>query len=318
MSATEYVWTEDGTAESSLDALDGGRKLSVASASRGTPFNFMMDSKSTSTCVFFETSIIEIEGSIGVGLVQRSEFFPGWKLAGMFYNGHNITNGSEALIIGYDEDGGKLSAGDTVGVWMKQEPGDGTTVAFYRNGLCLGKAFHLSKDNTVYHPCLHVTGRAVISYDEPPNLPRTMDREQPPSCADEFLGKWKLVGAFKGPDAVDLPLPNSDVIFKFSPAGGGDAYHLSVKAGNTLGSSVNVTGKIDEGFSSIQIGGIRSTRMGVGGPMGELENYLLSSLKSLHKMITGENNDLVMIGPTTKYICSRHHATFKPLKAYNE
>lgn len=217
-------------------------------------------------------------------------------------------------------------------------------IIFYHNGTCLGAGFSLEgvNDNEKFYPCLHLSGNAEVEYSVPSSPPTVFQREQqePQKHDDPYNGEWMIVQAFSGPELGELPLPEKSR-FKVSlervdttPSssdgdGDGDSgetsaqYGIYVKISNSLRTSFSITGNEMEGsllFDEIKFTGhCTGTRMRPSPEFQEMEYFIQSALSDdddggFKKMIiSGEEGQLVMSGPTAEIICSRFVEMFEPV-----
>ena len=184
-------WIGDGTVGATFSLKKESSSSSTTiitfgSPKRGTPFNIRLDDD-PSNCLkptdnlYFEVTLEGPEpptGTLAVGLVSKTEFLPGWKTRGMFYNG-NITNGSALKVSSF---GDRLkNVGDKLGVYLLRNDSEQHTikVIFYLNGRCLGVGFDIpsTTSNDIFYPCLHLDGKATIKYTSPSSFPLTIDRQ---------------------------------------------------------------------------------------------------------------------------------------------
>jgi len=314
---------------------DDNARLKLESTSQGTPFNVMLDlghedegSKSMKPMknAYFEINLAELEGNVSVGIATLEEFQRGgWKSTGMFYNG-NVTNGAAALIVGFGDS--HLVQGDTVGVrWSREGSGGGATTALfiYVNGQCLGAAFRLAcdeKKHACFFPCMHVSGKASVLYTVPEDMPTVMDREHPVPKDDKYRGKWKLEQAVSGPERGKYEIPqNHDVVLLLALAESSSptrrTYHLSIKLGNTLRTSLHITDKL-ESFDSVAVSPrIMSTRMMPPPQLYKLETFVSTALPTIHKMtIRPEDASLIMVAPGAEFTFRRFLNSFRVLSKY--
>mmetsp|Transcript_1775 Transcript_1775/g.2643 ORF Transcript_1775/g.2643 Transcript_1775/m.2643 type:complete len:315 (+) Transcript_1775:47-991(+) len=311
LSSTKSSWTGDGS-DGSVELE--GQTIRVLAHDQGTPFNALLDAPITSSNCYFSVEISEMEGSLGMGVVKKEEFLPGWKTKGMFYNG-NLTNGSAGLLIGF---GKRPEVGDKVGVYVQRELEGSVLVTFYINDRCLGPAFRLTDVNSdqIFYPCIHVSGRAVLEYSAPEAFPVVITR-QPAAHSDIYMGEWKLTQAFTGPELGEFPLPkDSDIILTLESGDCSKNYELTAKVANVLRTNLNVVGKSDA-FDRIEVGHVMSTMMMPSPELAAVEKYLLSSMSTLFKMIVSPESDrLIMTGATAELNCQRYSRAFEPLTQY--
>jgi len=309
-------WVGDGSEGATL-AVDGST-VTFGSARRGTPYNVRLVATTdpSGSALYYEVELGEaLEGSIAVGLVTATEFKPGWGTRGMFYNG-NLTNGNAGLRIGV---GDRPKPGDRVGVYLRRD-GDACRVAYYLNDRCLGVGFALAASPDAFHPCLHVDGKATLTYSAPSAFPATTSR-QPASFRDPYSGEWLLKKAFTGPELHELPMPEGvKVVLTFGLAEQ-KHYHLSIKVANTLRCTVEITGKM-ENFDAIKVGPTSSTLMMPPQELQPLEAFAASA-STFYKMIVSSDGgvgDLIMTGPAAEMICERivddETNSVSPLKSY--
>jgi hypothetical protein len=302
-------WIGDGSdgTWSAVTAQD----ISIASATRGTPFNLMFDAPVSPNSIFFEISIVELNGNIAVGVVKKDEFLPGWKTKGMFYNG-NVSNGGAALIVGF---GDHLKANDKVGVYLQRETSGVLQTVFFINEVCLGPAFRLVDvdANQRWYPCIHVSGEAQVAFNVPEYLPETIERQSVFQLGS-YVGDWKLIQLFSGPELIEFPLPEGHVIRLTFQEQGPNTYRLVTKVGNTMHCQVEIVGKL-EAFDRIRVGRVASTLMLPPPELRDVEKLIGESLPTLYKMIISDNN-LIMTGPTIEFIAERYSKSFEPLSNY--
>mmetsp|Transcript_13102 Transcript_13102/g.28425 ORF Transcript_13102/g.28425 Transcript_13102/m.28425 type:complete len:321 (+) Transcript_13102:138-1100(+) len=306
------TWIGDGTEGATLTV--NGSAITLASAKRGTPYNVRLDSSTLTPTdnLYYEVELVgECEGNLAVGLVTSTEFQPGWKSRGMFYNG-NVTNGSAGLRIGFGDHPKK--SGDRVGVYLLRN-GSECRVVYYINGRCLGAGFAVtSSADTTFYPCLHLDGRGTVNYSAPASFPTTTDRESA-TFGDAYSGEWVLSKAQTGPELHDLPLPeDAKIVLSFALVEP-NAYRLSIKVANTFNTSVKLVGKM-ESFDKIEIGPAMATRMMPPPPLQPVESFVEQGLSTLYKMIVSETGSLVMTGPAAEMICARYEKTFEPVTSY--
>ena len=316
LSATSSTsWIGDGTEGATL-SVDGS-SIALGTAKRGTPYNVRLNSNSPATGgnLYYEITLDEVEsGNLAVGFVAPETFLPGWKTRGLFYNG-NLTNGSAGLRMGF---GKFVKAGDTVGSFLIRDDEDGNStvkVVFYLNGRCLGPGFVVpSSAADVFYPCLHLDGKAKVTYSAPASFPTVVDRE-PAKYDDAYSGDWLLKKAMSGPELHELPLPEeAKVILSFGDKNDG-VYRLSIKVGNTFNTSVKIVGKM-EAFDKIEVGPAMATRMMPPPILEPVERFIEEGLETLYKMIVSDDGNLILTGPAAEMICERYEKTFEPVTSY--
>jgi len=303
--ADESTWIGDGT-EGAVLNVDGST-ITLGSAQQGTPYNIRLDAPTLSPCdsLYYEVELIESDGNLSVGLVSSSEFQPGWKTSGMFYNG-NLTNGNAGLLIGF---GDYLKSGDQVGVHLLRD-GTQCKLVYHINGRCLGTGFVINSEKTFY-PCLHLDGKASIKYSAPPSFPSATER-QPVKYSDAYSGDWLLEKANLGPELHELSLPKDFHIILSFVSVDPTTYRLSIKVGNTFNTTVKLSGKM-ENFDEIQVGPAMATRMMPPPLLQPVEQFMQEGLPTLFKMIVSETGDMIMTGTTAEMLCRRYEKTFEPV-----
>ena len=318
-------WIGDGTDGATLlqmsDNTGVGSSLSditFGTAKRGTPYNVRLDSGELSSPTSTDDLYCNIRldevgsGNLAVGYVTRDNFLPGWKTRGMFYNG-NLTNGSAGLRTGF---GPFLKAGDTVGSYLIRD-NNTVKVVFYLNGRCLGPGFVISASCTdeVFYPCLHLDGKAKVTYSAPKTFPSVVERE-PATFDDPYSGDWLLKKATTGPELHELPLPeDAKIVLGFGNKDGGGTYRLSIKVANTFNTSVKIVGKM-EAYDKIEVGPAMATRMMPPPDLEPVERFMEEGLETLYKMIVSGDGSLILTGPAAEMICERYEKSFDPVTSY--
>ena len=312
-------WIGDGTDGATLQqAPDASSTITFGTAKRGTPYNVRLDS-SLATCdttddLYCEITLDEVEsGNLAVGYVTPGKFLPGWKTRGMFYNG-NLTNGSAGLRMGF---GPFLKAGDTVGSYLIRD-NNTVKVVFYLNGRCLGPGFVISTSSTddVFYPCLHLDGKAKVTYSAPVDFPSVIERE-PATFDDPYSGDWLLKKAMTGPELHELPLPEeTKVVLGFGNNDDSGTYCLSIKVANTFNTSVKIVGKM-EAFDKIEVGPAMATRMMPPPDLEPVERFMEEGLETLYKMTVSGDGSLILTGPAAEMICERYEKSFDPVTSYD-
>jgi len=330
--------------------------INFASATLGTPFNIRLQDNydvatndnnnftSTTTTTtspiltYYTVKILSIsnESSLAIGLVTPTNFQPGWKTKGYFYNGHNITNGSAALIVGFGGYGSSIHVGDVLGVYYGEVGDDNSSgwkrqkeVVFYHNGRCLGAGFSFDEGNYErLYPCLHLSGSATVSFSIPKSPPKVFQREQKPrKHEDRYSGDWLIEKAFLGPELGELPVATESrfritlerVDGVLPSLKDGVRYYVNVKIDNTFRTSFMITSNM-EAFDGIQLEGpCMSTRMMSRPDHAPMEEFVQTALSSegrgVVKMIVSEQGQLIMSGPTVEMICSPFVETFEPVRS---
>eukprot|EP00563_Minutocellus_polymorphus_P018804 CAMPEP_0197716108 /NCGR_PEP_ID=MMETSP1434-20131217/1115_1 /TAXON_ID=265543 /ORGANISM="Minutocellus polymorphus, Strain CCMP3303" /LENGTH=325 /DNA_ID=CAMNT_0043300415 /DNA_START=32 /DNA_END=1009 /DNA_ORIENTATION=- len=311
-------WIGDGTDGATL-LSDDVSSVTFGTAKRGTPYNVRLNSSTPSPPsptdnLYYEIALDEVveSGNLAVGFVTPDKFLPGWKTRGMFYNG-NLTNGSAGLRMGF---GAFLKAGDTVGSYLIRDADDATVkIVFYLNGRCLGPGFVIPSCTDVFYPCLHLDGKAKVTYSAPASFPSVIDRE-PSTFDDPYSGDWLLKQVMTGPELQELPLPDeAKIVLGFGDNDGG-TYRLSIKVANTFNTSVKIVGKM-EAFDKIEVGPAMSTRMMPPPILEPMEQFLGEGLETLCKMIVSADGNLILTGPAAEMICERYEKSFDPVTSYN-
>uniref|UniRef100_A0A7S2H1Z7 B30.2/SPRY domain-containing protein n=1 Tax=Helicotheca tamesis TaxID=374047 RepID=A0A7S2H1Z7_9STRA len=330
----ETKWVDDSSNNESTFTLSGSNcnEITLKSGKQGTPYNIMLQSSTaalpSSKDAYFEASIQNLKGSLAIGMATPSEFQPGWKTKGMFYNGFNITNGSAAKIVGFGpSSGSQIKNGDVIAVYMHQNGDDTMDVIFYHDGTCLGTAFHLSPASVSnFRPCLHVDGMATVAYEAPELIPTTMIRDTSSSIdTKSFDGDWEIKQCFLGPELGEYNIPEEVLpILSLMEIPAEAGFRLSIKVANKMNAKIALTEgekdakkTQDDGFTKITIGPVMSTMMMPPPDVYDFEKYLNESLPIFTKMIVSENGDLIMSGPTAEIICSRYVDSHDVLTEYH-
>ena len=314
-------WIGDGTDGATL-SVDGS-SITFGTARRGTPYNVRLDSSNSAASnfssptdnLYYEITLDEAEsGNLAVGFVTPDKFLPGWKTRGLFYNG-NLTNGSAGLRMGF---GKFLNAGDTVGSYLvRDDENTMVKVVFYLNGRCLGPGFVIPSSSTdVFYPCLHLDGKAKVTYSAPASFPTVIDRERA-TYRDAYSGDWILNKAMTGPELHELPLPaEAKIILSFGDIDNDGMYRLSIKVANTFNTSVKIVGQM-EAFDKIEVGPAMATRMMPPPTLELVERFMEEGLETLYKMIVSGDGNLILTGPAAEMICKRYEKTFEPVTSYD-
>ena len=307
-------WIGDGMEGATL-SVDGS-SITLGSAKRGTPYNVRLNSSNSPAAsdnnLYYEITLDEAEsGNLAVGFVTPETFLPGWKTRGLFYNG-NLANGSAGLRMGF---GKFLKTGDTVGSYLVREDDNATVkIVFYLNGRCLGPGFVVPSTDAFY-PCLHLDGKAKVTYSAPASFPSVVHRE-PATYNDAYSGDWILNKAMTGPELHELPLPaESKIILSFGDINDG-MYRLSIKVANTFNTSVKIVGKM-EAFDKIEVGSAMATRMMPPPVLEPVERFMEEGLETLYKMIVSGDGNLILTGPAAEMICERYEKSFEPVTSYD-
>ena len=240
--------------------------LHIHGGQRGTPFNCHLDVSKESECeddYFFQVSILEMSGSLSVGVVTPCEFQPGWRIKGMFYNG-NLTNGSAALAVSW---GPRFGVGDSVGVRLRSTS-ENVEVTFYKNGESLGTGFSIKTSSLqLYCPCLIVDGNVTIEFTIPEELPSLeIVKEQEVSIP----GRWKLLDATKEDDSA-IVIPRRPITLEIWRD------EMTVKFAFRVGNSISGSAKIlnDTGNTwMIESVGMMSTLIGLPPDLQKIECFI--------------------------------------------
>lgn len=299
-------WLSDGSDGQIHQEND---EINASSESPETPLNvsYQVD-VGCWHAAYFVIDIKELSGSLSVGLVKTSDFLPGWKTTGMFYNG-NVTNGRAALMVGFGEN---LNSGGTVGVYLRRNE-SGLHAAFYRNHRCLGTAFQLGSEDDFFSPCIQVLGSVTFTYSAPVQVPQSTDREYP-TAMDQFLGEWKMYKATGNSKAIDIP-PDATVVFSFSSGTSQNTYAVGVKVVNQIATTFEKIGK-EGNYDLIKVGPVMSTRMMPPAHLWSIEKNVTESLEKIKKMTIVDNDDLVLVGMELELKCKRFFKIFPPLHSY--
>lgn len=284
-------------------------EIKASSESQETPFNIMYQVDVGSWHeAYIVIEIKELSGSLSVGLVKASDFLPGWKTIGMFYNG-NVTNGRAALMVEFGEN---LNSGGTVGVYSRRNE-TGLHVTYYRNHRCLGTAFHLGSEDDFFFPCVQVSGSVTFAYSAPAQVPQSIDREYP-KAMDQFLGEWKMYELIRNSKAIDIPA-DATVVFNISPGKSQHTYAVGVKVVNQIATTFEKIGK-QENYDLIKVRPVMSTRMMPPAHLWSIEKNIMESLEKIQKTTVVNDDDLLLIGMELELRCKRFFKVFPPLHSY--
>eukprot|EP00956_Cyclotella_meneghiniana_P010286 scaffold14195_cov65-Cyclotella_meneghiniana.AAC.11 len=308
-------WIGDGIAGSHQMIADD--TLTISAAKQGTPFNVRLCTGDISGDLYYEVSILDLSGSLAVGLVSEEGFLPGWKTKGYFYNG-NLSDGSAGLVIGF---GPKTEVGATLGVFLKRQASS-FQVIFYHNGRCLGPGFSIRDSNNVpLFPCLHVSGKATVKVSSGA-VPSVLTRSSEGSADDGYTGTWKINQLFAGPELMEYPLTDEKraVTLNVEKLGEEKQYRLTLKIVNTFVTTIELAGKM-EAFDSIKfITQTISTKMLPPPELSELESMLGHGLhggqnesNGFKKMIVNSAGGLLISGPITEMSFVKYEQVFEPV-----
>jgi hypothetical protein len=248
--------------------------------------------------------------SVSVGVCTETEFQPGYKNKGMFYNG-NLTNGSAALKTSF----GPYLKNDDLVVLECTTTGNSFAMTIYLNGKKIGKGFEIamaSKEQR-FLPCLAVTGKVEL-------LAKVV-AEQPTLSAAEIAmmhpleGKWKIVDAKKDSTGNDNVVPVHDqdgnelpnqreIILDIAPStneGGPPSIRLSVHVFNSIGVQMQCTSNEDKTSYEVSAAGHPMTTMMMPPPpYDEVEQQLCIAITNywqsfrLSEVKDGEANKLTI------------------------
>eukprot|EP00529_Nitzschia_sp_RCC80_P031404 CAMPEP_0113474196 /NCGR_PEP_ID=MMETSP0014_2-20120614/18453_1 /TAXON_ID=2857 /ORGANISM="Nitzschia sp." /LENGTH=358 /DNA_ID=CAMNT_0000367023 /DNA_START=82 /DNA_END=1158 /DNA_ORIENTATION=- /assembly_acc=CAM_ASM_000159 len=344
------TWIGDGSEGSVLEVVKSDENgnsetMTAKAATTGTPFNVRCShgfSPTTSDSMhIFSFQINNLEGNVAVGIVSDTEFKPGWKTKGMFYNG-NVTNGGASLITGF---GKYVKSGDLVRVVAKKTTSDASSssdsldVMFSINDDVLGTAFSVTdpavlNSNKTFYPCVHVSGSVTFSYAvaELPSAAGLMfNNNKEPEPRSNFLGEWKIESMVKTDGStVELPTTGHDIVVTMlsSSKTSSNPDRISVKVGNTMSGPIQV----EDGSSSsssasasasvnVKIGpNLMSTMMMPPPELYAIEQTLSVMLPSMEKMtLSTENQTVVMTAAESgsgELILAPYKKVFEPLTKY--
>ena len=315
-------WKEDGSSGNKVEIQDS--EVTISSKSSGTPFNIMFKTSPNDSAKphvdlsYFEVVILENQqGKPAIGWVTKSEFQPGWKCKGMFYNG-NTTNGSAAKTVAFGE---YTKKGMTVGSLLEND-GSSCNVYFFVNGQCLGCAFSLTQKKLVKsrrYPCLHISGEAKVQWNIPENVPRQRQRDQSNYPNEPYKGDWQLTKIVLDGSEFPLPCEVTASLDRDTPLD--TVLRFSLCVGNTLRTGITLTGSIDERSQSVTMGPIASTLRGSPPHISEAENKIRSALPKVTKIIVQKSgNDssksLIMNGSGVELTFKPYQKTFQVLTDY--
>ncbi|KAL3931637.1 MAG: hypothetical protein SGARI_004156 [Bacillariaceae sp.] len=255
----DCTWKTDGSPGcenyqvSEQPQADGFTKMNVT-AKQGSPINIMATSTEIPDSYYLQVRIVDKGNSVSAGVVLPSEFLPGYKNKGCFYNG-NLTNGSAALKTGY---GPYLKNGDVVVLECAHSGGNSFSLDVYVNSKHIGRGFEIATtSNERFMPCLAVTGKVELLVQVLAEKPILSSSEVP---MHPLEGKWKIENAKKDTtgnenvipvrDAAGNELPNQrDIVLDIVPdekEGGSPSIRVSVKVFNNIGVHMNYTSNDDK------------------------------------------------------------------------
>jgi hypothetical protein len=311
--AGNWTWIGDGSEGGKLSIASFGATsctITCASTTQGTPYNARLEQNCDINDSYYEVKVTGLQrgGSLGVGLVTKDGFQPGWKTKGCFYNG-NISNGSAGLIIGF---GSTIKTGSIVGVRLMRVDGK-CNIIFYHDGQCLGTGFSFDNNSDEFYPCIHVSGSTTVSFSNP-EAPSVFERELS-NHDNPYSGHWSIEQFFVGPELGEIPASS-----KVNIQRDGDGYQLVIKSFNSFSTSFTITGKA-EAFDLIKFSNTCiATKMMPPPEFVELEKVIGKALNNdggFKKIIVSDSGRLILSGPTAEVICSRYIQTFEPVTSIN-
>ena len=267
----------NGTLEVNTDNNNNNTILDVTCTSSGVPFAVCLPSDGPPRIAYFQIGILEKDRhtSISTGWTTTDDFKGGWKTRAMFFNG-NLTNGSASRSTSW---GPRPQTGQTIGTLLEQDHDNGSTVWYFVDGVCLGKAFALSNvnmdnDQQTFIPCIQVSGgnaklsiRTVLSTSHD-GIPATaLTRPIKTGISDT----WEAVSVNMTADSnvtslpelrldsVTLHINNQDRRNDHDGAAGTAALSLSVQVSNSMSTSAKVLDQTENSWT-VQVGGVGWTR----------------------------------------------------------
>ena len=268
-------WIGDGKDGASIEFLDAA-VLNVLGGDEGTPFNIRLDLQSAKPDYYFQVLVQEITGSLSVGIVKPGEFQPGWKIAGLFYNG-NLTNGFAALAVNW---GPRFTVGDSVGVRVITTS-ENVEVIFYKNGKSLGTGFVIENQSSqIYCPCLSVVGNTKLRFEIPEILP---PQELHVTEDLAMAGPWKLVEALHD-DGTALTMPGRPATLEISRDQ--ETLRFAFKAGNPISGSAKILDEHGDTLT-IKMGSMITGLMMTPPVLREIESFICGLNATSLKISTG-------------------------------
>ena len=254
----DCTWKTDGSPGCESFAFsdpqaDGYTKIDIV-AKQGSPVNIIATSSSMPDSYYLQVRIVDKGNSVSAGVVLPSEFLPGYKCKGCFYNG-NLTNGSAALKTGF---GPYLKNGDVVVLECSHSGENSFTLDVFLNSKHVGRGFEIATTSSErFMPCLAVTGKAELLVKVLAEKPILSRSEVP---VHPLEGKWKIMNAKKDTsgqehvvpvhDEAGNELPNQrDIVMDIVPdekEGGSPSIRVSVKVFNSIGVHMNYTSNEDK------------------------------------------------------------------------
>ena len=228
--------------ESGLCSADGGQVKYVGAAEGGDKKgNAMWVGGGGSGGPQYWEFDIQGPGGFWLGVTTRERFGPGYGMKGLFYGGPGNLSDGGSLVTG--QWGPKFGSGDIIGMRLQQE-GDGTSLAFSKNGKALGTAFDIrcwSGESFVPAVSLSGQGHAVgIRSEASPSLEAMQPGEEGPRQGLE--GSWQMTREVVPEHVLSLEKEGED-------------YRVSARVGNSMGATLK---KTDSGFEA---GMVMSTKM---------------------------------------------------------
>lgn len=321
--ASSLQWIGDGSGDGNILDVNDDNKITIGSASAGTPYSVRLDYEGTSSSnnespfssnYCFRVHIEELNGHIALGIVQKKEFQPGWKTKGMFYNG-NLTNGSAALNTGW---GPYIQVGDTIGVMVMKSSNNVLRVLFYKNQQCLGTGFELANinSNTIFYPCLHVSGTVKVKVEYPSQLPTNIEPETTPPTG--FTGDWELQEAYDGVNSIDVPTNFGPFLLRLTrEPKDNNMIELGFKLGNRIGGKATIVSETSNSLT-ISCNPFMSTRMMPPPEIRSLEVLFGKTITTLtlEEDDNGTATNLSLSGPEIKSTWKRHIRVPTALTSY--
>ncbi|KAL3909180.1 MAG: hypothetical protein SGARI_002729 [Bacillariaceae sp.] len=279
--------SEESVEISGTPQADGSTSVKVAQKG-GSPVNLMASSDSLPDAYYFQVRIVDKGSSVSVGVVTPTEFQPGYKNKGMFYNG-NLTNGSAALKTSF---GPHLKSGDLVALECAHistdEAGSSFAMTVYLNGKKIGRGFEIATTDPSqrFVPCLAATGNVDLMVQvlaDQPNLSVAKVSVHP------LEGKWKIVNAKKDASGKDHaipvhdesgnPLPDQrDIIMDIAPADE-EKIRVSVHVFNNIGVTMGYNASLDKmTYETSASGGPMMTMMMPPPPYDRVEQELSKAI----------------------------------------
>lgn len=293
------MWQDDSSGL--VKPVPDSAEFIVEGKPSGSPVNALYNQR-LSSGQYFEIDVLELQGSVAIGVTTQEAFGPGWGCKGLFFNG-NLSNGSALVRQSFGE---PINKGMQVGV-LTEFDSETVSVVFYQDGRCLGPAF-ISKrlSGAEIFPVVHAShegDRFGIRLLESSPSVRT---RQPKGggTLHPAEGVWTLKELFVGPELGQFPLAakmeeGSEVTLKVE-AIDACSFRFSARVVNNISFSVSAApDDVLAPFEKLTPGRVMATKM-MGPPgMMEVEKEVASGLEVLYKWLA-QDGILMLTGPTVE------------------